>query len=122
MPRIRSTGAVALVALGLTAGLTGGARAQAVETPYIPRAMATNGAVVMMPEIAGLDCPDMANVLRRIDISNYRGPGPVPVGHPDWLIFEYEDTLAGRYYRSCIMVENRLEDPGPAFSFGFEPR
>jgi hypothetical protein len=108
------------MALGLALAVPGGARSQTVETPYTPRAMALNGAVVMMPEIGGLDCPGMAQILRRIDLSGYRGPDPLPVGHPDWLIFEYEDELARKYYFSCTMVENRLEDPGPAFSLGFE--
>jgi hypothetical protein len=116
MSRAGSAGVLVLVA----AALAGGARSQTAVTPYIPRAMAANGAVVMMPDIAGLDCAGMSQVLRRIDFSKYRGPGPLPAGHPDWLIFEYEDVLAQQYYRSCTMVENQLEDPGPAFSFGFE--
>jgi len=117
MSRARSTGALALLALGLTSGI---ARSQTADTPYVPRAMASNGAVVLMQDIAGLDCAGMAQVLRRIDLSRYRGAEPVPVGHPDWLIFEYEDQLAQQYYYSCTMVENQLEDPGPAFSLGFE--
>jgi hypothetical protein len=115
MWRARSTGALVLMAL-----VVGGARSQTVETPYTPRAMAENGAVVMMPDIAGLDCSRIANVLRRIDHSNYRGPDPLHVGHPDWLIFEYEDALAKKYYFSCTLAENRLEDPGPTFLRAFE--
>lgn len=117
--RAESTSALALVAL-IALCSAGAVRSQTVVTPYIPRAMASNGAVVMMPEIAGMDCPEIEHVLRRIDLSKYRSPGPIPVGHPDWPIFEYEDELAVRYYRSCIMAANPLEDPGSAFSLGFE--
>ncbi len=107
---------VALVALGLAAG----ARAQTVDMSNAPRALASNGVVVVMPKIAELDCAGMSQVLRRIDLSNYRGPDPVSEGHPDWPIFEYEDRLSGQIYFSCTLGENRLEDPGTAFSFGFE--
>lgn len=116
MWRVRAIGALVLCALGFAAG----ARSQTVETPYIPRAMASNGAIVMMPDFTEFDCTEMARVLRRIDLSNYRGPDPLHVGHPDWLIFEYEDAVAKKFYYACTMVENRLEDPGPAFSLGFE--
>ncbi len=109
---------VVLVALGLAAG----ARAQTVDTSTAPRALASNGAVVVMPEIAGLDCAAMSQVLRRIDLSNYRGLDPVPEGHPDRPIFDYEDRLTRRYYYSCTLGEHTLEDPGAAFSYGFEPK
>ena len=106
----------ALVALGLSAS----ALAESHSASKAPRALASNGAVVAMPEISGLDCAGMSDVLRRIDISNYRGPFPIPEGHPDWPIFEYEDRLTAQYYFSCTLGENQLEDPGTAFSFGFE--
>ena len=108
----------ALVALGLAAG----AQTQTVDMANAPRALASNGAVVVMPKIAGLDCAGMSQVLRRIDLSNYRGPEPVSEGHPDWPIFDYEDRLSGRFYFSCTVGENQLEDPGAAFSLGFESR
>ncbi len=112
------TGAVVLVAMGLAAG----ARAQTVDMSTAPRALASNGAVVVMPDLAGLDCAAMSQVLRRIDLSSYRGLDPVPEGHPDRQIFDYEDRLTGRYYYSCTLGENRLEDPGAAFSYGFEQK
>ncbi len=109
----------ALVALGLAAG---GRAETVVDTSAAPRALTSNGAVVVMPEIAGLDCAGMSHVLRRIDLSNYRGSDPLPEGHPDWPVFEYEDRLTGQYYYSCTLGENRLEDPAAAFSYGFEPK
>ena len=118
MWRVGWTGAVALVALGLAAG----ARAQTLDTSTAPRALASNGAVVVMPEISDLDCAAMGQVLRRIDLSNYRGLDPVPEGHPDRPIFDYEDRLTGQYYYSCTLSENRLDDPGAAFSYGFEQK
>lgn len=84
------------------------------------RALSANGAVVAMPEIAGLSCRGMAETLRLIDESGYRGPVPLPQGHPDRPIFEYEDRLAATYYRDCIMAGHRLESPAPAFARGFE--
>jgi hypothetical protein len=109
---------VALVALGLAAG----ARAGTHNTPTAPRALASNGAVVVMPDLAGLDCDGMGQVLRRIDLSSYRGLDPVPEGHPDRPIFDYEDRLTGKYYFTCTLGEHKLEDPGAAFSHGFEPK
>ena len=108
---------MALVALGLAPG----ARAGTDDTSTAPRALASNGAVVVMPDIAGLDCAAMSQVLRRIDLSNYRGLDPVPEGHPDRPIFDYEDRLTSKYYYACTLGEHRLEDPGAAFSYGFEP-
>jgi len=110
----------ALVALGLAAGA--GAGTVSVDTPTPPRVLASNGAVVEMPEIAGLDCAGMGQVLRRIDMSNYRGLDPVPEGHPDRSIFDYEDSLTGQYYYACTLGEQTLEDPGAAFSHGFKPQ
>ena len=118
MWRTGSTGAAALAALSLAAG----AWAQTADTPTAPRALASNGAVVVMPDIAGLDCAGMSQVLRRIDLSNYRGLDPVPEGHPDRPIFDYEDRLTGQIYYSCTLGENLLDDPGAAFSYGFEPK
>lgn len=99
-----------------------GSERHAAQQNPVPRALASNGAVVPMPEIAGLDCPGMARALERIDRSRYRGPRPVPEGHPDRDIFEYEDRLAAAYYRECILAAHGLQDPSPAFSQGFEPR
>jgi hypothetical protein len=109
-------GVAALTAmLALTA-----APAQSPEDASTRRAMASNGVVVPMPKIAGLDCEGMAEALRRIDLSNYRGAEPVPKGHRDRPIFDYEDRLARAYYTQCTLHEQALHDPGPAFSFGFK--
>jgi hypothetical protein len=126
MSRMRQAGwagAAALLSLCFAvAGPVIGAAtgAEPIDTTNAPRALASNGAVVVMPEIAQLDCPGMSTVMRRIDQSNYRGPEAIPEGHPDWPIFEYEDRLTGQYYFSCTLGESQLEDPGAAFSFGFE--
>jgi hypothetical protein len=110
---------VLLVALGLAAG----ARAAGTsDTSTAPRVLASNGAVVVMPDLAGLDCAGMSQVLRRIDMSNYRGLDPVPEGHPDRPIFNYEDRLTKQYYHACTSGENKLENPSTAFSYGFEPK
>jgi hypothetical protein len=110
--------AIASVLLAL--GAASGGRAQLADAAA-PRALASNGAVVIMPDIATLDCDGMAKVLHRIDLSNYRNAAPVPEGHPDRAIFDYEDRLSIAYYRRCGLGESRLEDPGPAFASGFAP-
>jgi len=104
----------------LVLSLAAAAPAQTVDTSTTPRAVASNGAVVIMPELEELDCDGMSDVLRRIDLSNYRGPEPVPEEHPDWQIFDYEDKLTTKFYYTCTLGERQLDDPGSAFSFGFE--
>ncbi|NIP76705.1 MAG: hypothetical protein GTN90_12275 [Xanthomonadales bacterium] len=84
-----------------------------------PHMVASNGAIIAMPAIDGLTCPQMAFVLHRIDLSTYRGPDPLPKGHADYRIFDYEDRLTRRYYYACMMNAQKLEDPSEAFSFGF---
>ena len=81
--------------------------------------MASNGAVVTMPEITGLSCSEMSEVLSQLDLSNYRDAEPLPRDHPDWAIFDYEDRLTRRHYYDCMLGASQLEDPGKAFSFGF---
>ena len=84
-----------------------------------PRVIASNGAVVALPDLDVLTCPQMEYVLERIDLSRYRGSEPLPRGHPDWQIFDYEDRLTRRHYYACMMRAHQLEDPSEAFSFGF---
>ena len=109
-----------VIAALVTLDLSASAQTEVHSISKAPHALASNGAVVATPEIAGLDCAGMSDVLRRIDISNYRGPYPIPEGHPDWPIFEYEDRLTEQYYINCTLGEKQLGDPGAAFSFGFE--
>lgn len=85
-----------------------------------PRALASNGAIVVMPEIGGLSCRQMTEVLGLIDRSGYRGALPLPEGHPDGEIFAYEHRLAAAFFRECILTGHGLDDPGPAFSQGFK--
>jgi hypothetical protein len=115
--RIGQAGWIGALTVALVLGV---ARAQSPDESAVPRAMASNGVVVPMPEIAGLDCRGMAEALRRIDLSNYRGSEQVPMGHRDWPIFDYEDRLARAHYTECMLRDQALGDPGAAFSFGFE--
>lgn len=96
------------------------AHAQTVDPDMVPRAQASNGVFVPMPDIATLDCPGMAEALRRIDLSKYRGPEALSPGDHDWPIFEYEDRLAHSYYSDCMLRGNSLGNPSAAFSFGFQ--
>ena len=58
--RVATAICAALAALGLSA-----AGSQTPAGAAVPRAIASNGAVIDMPDIAGLDCPGMD--LRMID-------------------------------------------------------
>ncbi|MDH3665688.1 MAG: hypothetical protein OEN23_02030 [Paracoccaceae bacterium] len=84
-----------------------------------PHMVASNGAIIAMPALDDLTCPQMTFVLHRIDLSGYRGPDPLPKGHADYRIFDYEDRLTRRHYYACMMNAQKLEDPSEAFSFGF---
>ena len=65
--RTLRSGAISAIA-GLAAVVAGvSLNAAAADAPK--RIMAMNGAVVVMPEIEGMDCTQMAEVLRRIDLS-----------------------------------------------------
>lgn len=86
----------------------------------VPRALASNGAIVAMPPVESLGCREMGEALRLLDQSRYRGPAPVPERHPDRPIFEYEHRLAAAYYFGCILSGHELDDPASAFSHGFE--
>lgn len=79
--------------------------------------IASNGAIVPMPDIESLDCPDMASVIQRIDASGYRDPdAPEPAeGHPDRSIFEYENALTAQEYFECTLGRSQGTDPGLAF-------
>jgi hypothetical protein len=126
--RRRLPGGAWLLAAGLALGLVPAAPAadpgvtQGGRAGFdgAPRALASNGAIVLMPEIAGLGCAEMAEVLRLIDESRYRQARPVAPDHPDRPIFDYENRLAGAYYFGCIMGAHRLDDPAPAFAHGFQ--
>lgn len=118
------------LALGLAFALLPGLEAAATDREIpaggradlseAPRKLASNGAIVLMPEIARLDCRDMTEVLALLDRSGYRGPEPVQAGHPDREIFAYEHRLAAAYFSDCILEGHWLDDPGAAFSQGFE--
>ena len=119
--------AASALALGTGAALAGPARAGDAEgapadLTAVPRALASNGAIVAMPPVEGLSCRGMGQVLDLIDQTRYRGPAPVPLGHPDREIFEYEHRLAAAYYRGCINAGHMLDDPATAFGRGFEAR
>ncbi len=116
---VKSTG-LAVAATVATWGLA--AMSQAAGAAMPERAIASNGAVIEMPAIERLDCAGMERVLRLIDLAGYRGPAPLGPEDADWPIFDYEDRLSRVHYFGCIVERYRLEDPGPAFAFGFEPQ
>ena len=93
--------------------------AQAQDWGDAPHMVASNGAIVTMPGIDGLTCPQMAFALHRIDLSGYRGSDPLPKDHPDYRIFDYEDRLTRRHYYACMMKAQKLEDPSEAGAVGF---
>lgn len=81
---------------------------------------ASNGAVVPAPAIDSLDCSGMEDTLTTLDRSEYRSAAPLPEGHPDREIFDYENELARETYDRCIAPETQLQDAGDVFQRGFE--
>lgn len=80
---------------------------------------AQNGVVLPAPAIEGLDCPAIEDTLTTLDSSNYRSAAPVPEGHPDRPIYDYENALSEQNYLRCIQEQSALQDPGEAFRHGF---
>lgn len=80
---------------------------------------AQNGVVVPAPAIEGLDCPAIEDTLTTLDSSNYRSAAPVPEGHPDRAIYDYENLLSEQNYVRCIQEQSALQDPGEVFQHGF---
>ncbi|MEM8697881.1 MAG: hypothetical protein AAGF44_01850 [Pseudomonadota bacterium] len=76
-----------------------------------------SGAIVSMPPIDSLDCAGMADVIARLDASNYRDPEAEDLSesHPDWPIRDYENRLTARKYFECTLGRSRDTDPGIAF-------
>ncbi|HSF93510.1 MAG TPA: hypothetical protein VLA52_00670 [Thermohalobaculum sp.] len=109
-----------MAALAVLALSCASPHAQTGENAPVPLLPASNGVMVPMPEIAGLECRDMASALRRIDQSRYREAAVVPPGHPDRPIFDYEHRLARAYYNGCLARNHALEDPAAVFTFGFQ--
>ncbi|HUF87978.1 MAG TPA: hypothetical protein VMM59_11405 [Thermohalobaculum sp.] len=122
---LRAAAGTLALALALGPGLEAAATDREIaaggraDLAHAPRKLASNGAIVLMPEIARLDCRDMTEVLALLDRSGYRGPEPLQAGHPDREIFAYEHRLASAYFRDCILDGHWLDDPGAAFSQGF---
>lgn len=83
----------------------------------MPQHVASNGSVVTMPYIEGLDCVAMARVIEGIDATEYRDPdGPaLTEDHPDWPIFQYENNLTSAEYFNCTLGKSRQTSPGLAF-------
>ncbi|MGF1445702.1 MAG: hypothetical protein ACFBRM_05820 [Pikeienuella sp.] len=77
------------------------------------------GVSLVLPEIDGLGCDELRTVLRRLDMSGYRGAGPLPSEHIDYAVFAYEDALASALYFECTLRETRRADPASAFGRGF---
>ena len=80
---------------------------------------AANGASLPVPEIAGLSCVDMEAVLDRFTESGYRGLDPVPQGHADRPLYDYEDALAVAYYDRCQSGTVHFGDTSETFGLGF---
>lgn len=102
-----------LVIAALAMAAAGGVAAQEARR-------ASNGIVVPTPDIEELDCAAMQATLDALDGSNYRDAAPVPEGHPDREIYEYENDLSVVNYQDCIVEETVLQDAAEAFDHGFE--
>lgn len=84
------------------------------------RMTASNGAHLEMPDLATLDCDRMDRLLIDYALAGYRGPQPVPDGHPDRPLYDYENALARRHYKLCQSDASSYGTPFEAFGRGFD--
>ena len=81
---------------------------------------AQNGSVLSTPAIESMGCLSIRKLLQEFSDSDYRGPGPLPPGHADYPLFDYENSLAEAYFERCRQRPGTRADPSEAFSNGFE--
>jgi len=125
MQRLLSIGAWAVV-WGVSSAVAGPEQGRAAPTTLHAQALVPDGVIVLSagdvvntPEIEPMSCAERRSVLARIDATNYRGLAPLPVGHPDFALFAYEDELAAAIFRDCTLLETRAADTDDLFRFGF---
>lgn len=80
---------------------------------------ASNGAVLPAPDLNVQTCGKLSQLMTTYMTSHYRDVDVVPKGHPDRVIYEYENRLAEIHYEDCQVGTNHFEDSSPAFSKGF---
>lgn len=100
---------------GMVAGLAlaGGAVAQE------PSLTAANGVVLPVPNINGLSCERIQEILFRYQTSGYRQAGTIPTDGADLELFVYEDALAKLNYETCLLSSYDFNSPTGAFVKGF---
>ena len=72
--------------------------ASATEKPTV---VSSTGIVLAMPKIDDLDCSERSDILNEYLVSGYRESAPLGPGHPDRIIFEYENRLSQAYFMEC---------------------
>ncbi len=104
-------GRIVLLGLFLAVAQSGSAELSppdALDLDAAPRTHVTaSGVEIELPDLEGLTCLEMRAVLRKLDLSGYRGRGLLGEGHPDYPLFAYEDRLASQLYIDCVLRESR---------------
>lgn len=113
--------ALSVAGLGLAQAAGPGVAVRPAEPPGEAVHVLRSGETVSLPEIAGLDCSEMAEVLAALDRTDYRGRAILPPEHPDYPVFVYEDRLASEIYLRCMVRPREAPVPENVFSGGFEP-
>lgn len=63
-----------------------------------------SGKTLMLEPVTNMKCPEMDNMLARIDATRYRENAPAPHNKADAPLFEYELSLAEENYNRCALV------------------
>ena len=84
-----------------------------------PSLTSVEGVVLPVPEISGLTCERVQELLFRYQASGYRQPGTIPVEGTDVELFVYEDALARHNYETCLLSSYDFANPTEAFVQGF---
>ena len=100
---------------GLAIGLVFAGVSWAQE-PFLTSA---DGIVLPAPEISGLSCKRIHDLLLRYQDSGYRQAGTIPSEGPNTELFAYEDALARHNYETCLLSSYDFTNPTAAFVRGF---
>ncbi|MFK7942305.1 MAG: hypothetical protein AB8B85_05230 [Paracoccaceae bacterium] len=80
---------------------------------------ANNGVVLPAPQIEGLACSKLQDLMYLYSASAYRKPGIIPSEGPDLELLVYENTLAMYHYETCQPGRNDFSSASEAFGKGF---
>ena len=63
-----------------------------------------SGKTLVLVPVKNMGCPEMDNMLARIDATRYRENAPAPLNKADAPLYEYELVLAKEKFKRCAGV------------------